>query len=110
MSSNLNNNGKGNIANSGKIDIIGDCFTGDKIVNITVTHKNPEQPLSGIGQRLNMAMKAKHSSAYMIEKQLGISRFLICKYLNNTAEPTLKNIIKLTDYLDVSIDWLVKGD
>ena len=99
-----------NITNSGNGHIIGDCFTGDKIVNITVTHNHPEQPLSGLGQRLNIAMKAKHSSAYMIEKQLGISRFLICKYLNNTAEPTLKNIIKLTDYLDVSIDWLVKGD
>lgn len=108
--SNLNNNGKGNIANTGNIDISGNLIIDNKEINFIVTHNHPEQPLSGLGQRLNMAMKTKQSSAYMIEKQLGISRFLICKYLNNTAEPTLKNIIKLTDYLDVSIDWLVKGD
>lgn len=99
-----------NITNCGNGHIIGDCFTGDKIVNITMTHNHPEQPLSGLGQRLNKAMKAKGVSPYKLEQNLGISRFLLCEYLNNTKEPTLSNIIILADYLNISLDWLIRGE
>lgn len=107
---NLNNNGKGNIANTGRIDISGNLIIDNKEINFIVTHKKSEQPLAGLGQRLNKAMKAKGVSPYKLEQNLGISRFLLCEYLNNTKEPTLSNIIILADYLNISLDWLIRGE
>lgn len=111
MTNNLDNCGKGNIANTGNIDISGNNFIiSNKNINVTVTHKKPKQPLSGLGQRLNRAIKAKGVSPYKIEQIFGISRFLICEYIDGTSEPSLKNIAILADFLNVSLDWLVRGD
>lgn len=105
MRSNLNNKGRGNIANNGNMGV---CVTGDNmIVNVTIAQQTSQHKYSNLGQRLNMAMKAKGVSPYKIEKKFGISRFIVCEYLNNTKEPTLSNIIILADYLNVSLDWLI---
>lgn len=110
MTNNLDNCGKGNIANAGNIDISGNNFIiSNKNINVTV-NKKPKQPLSSLGQRLNRAIKAKGVSPYKIEQIFGISRFLICEYIDGTSEPSLKNIAILADFLNVSLDWLVRGD
>lgn len=103
----LKNDGEKNIANNGCI-ISGNCIVVDK-VNILLRDKI-ENATDRLGDRLHKAIKSKRLSAYDLEKRIGISRFLICEYLDNKTEPTLKNATLLADHLGVSLDWLVKGE
>lgn len=96
------------ITNNGNIE--GDCITGDKIINISFksggeTHSG----VDGLPARLYKAMRNKRLSAFQLEKKIGISKFLICQYLDGTIEPSLKNIAMLADSLCVSLDWLISG-
>lgn len=98
-----------NITNNGNIE--GDCITGDTVVNILFQEGKEEANMSidGLSARLYYAMQNRRMSASQLEKKLGISKFLICEYLDGTAEPSLKNIAMLANCLRVSLDWLVNG-
>lgn len=102
----LKNEGNDNIANNGYI-IGGDCIMFHK-VNIVIEDKG-HNVYEGLGDRLYKAMKANNLSAYKLEQRLGISRWLICDYIDGKADPSLKNIAKLANYLGVTLDWLVFG-
>lgn len=96
------------ITNNGVIE--GDCITGDQVVNILFkAGSEADQGINGIATRLHKAMRNKRLSAFQLEKKSGISKFLICEYLDGIAEPSLKNIVKLAECLDVTLDWLIRG-
>lgn len=46
-------------------------------------------------------------SAYRLAKDTGISQGLISDYKNGNRKPTTENLIKIADYLDCSIDFLL---
>lgn len=98
-----------NITNNGNIE--GDCITGDTIVNILFQEGKEEAKMGidGLSARLHEAMQNSCMSASKIEKETGISKFLICEYLDGTVEPSLKNIAVLANCLGVTLDWLVNG-
>lgn len=98
-----------NITNNGSIE--GDCITGDTVVNILFQEGKEEANMSidGLSARLYKAMQNRRMSASKLEKKLGISKFLICEYIDGTSEPSLKNIVMLANCLGVSLDWLVNG-
>lgn len=50
----------------------------------------------------------KGLSAYKVSKETGISESLFSKWKNNpTSEISSKNLVKLADYLDCSVDYLL---
>lgn len=59
-----------------------------------------------IADRLQKAIENKGTTPYRMEKEIGISRALIGKYLKDT-EPSVNNILLLSQHLDVSLDWLI---
>ncbi len=43
----------------------------------------------------------------MLSKKIGISQSTISKWENGITEPSLSNLIALSDYFDISIDELI---
>ena len=52
-------------------------------------------------------MEAEKISQYALAKKLGISQSTICNWLNGKKEPSIESLWKLSDFFDVSIDYLV---
>lgn len=52
-------------------------------------------------------IQKKGITAYKVAKETGISQGLMNEYKNGIKTPTVQNIIKIADYLDCSIDYLV---
>lgn len=55
-------------------------------------------------------LQEKNISAYKLSMNTGISQGLISEYKSGKKEPTLQNLIKIADYLDVTLDCLVGRD
>lgn len=55
-------------------------------------------------------LQERNISAYKLSMNTGISQGLISEYKSGKKEPTLQNLIKIADYLDVSLDRLVGRD
>jgi len=49
----------------------------------------------------------KEITAYKIAKATGISQGLMNEYKNGRKLPTVQNLIKIADYLDCSVDYLL---
>lgn len=52
-------------------------------------------------------LQMKNISAYKVAKETSISQGLMNEYKNGVKLPTLQNIIKIADYLDCSVDYLL---
>ena len=46
-------------------------------------------------------------TAYRVAKETGISQGLMNEYKSGKKLPTLQNLLKIADYLDVSVDYLL---
>lgn len=46
-------------------------------------------------------------TAYRVAKETGISQGLMNEYKSGKKLPTLQNLLKIADYLNVSLDYLV---
>ncbi len=57
--------------------------------------------------RIKYLMEAEKISQYALAKKLGISQSTICNWLNGKKEPSIESLWKLSDFFDVSIDYLV---
>lgn len=57
--------------------------------------------------RFIQTLQDKQLTAYKIAKETGISQGLMNEYKNGIKLPTLQNLLKIADYLDVSIDYLM---
>lgn len=55
-------------------------------------------------------LQERNISAYKLSMNTGISQGLISEYKSGKKEPTLQNLIKIADYLDVTLDCLVGRD
>lgn len=51
--------------------------------------------------------KANKLTQRAIAEKLGISQPSYIRYENGQSEPTLKNLVKLADLFDVSVDFLL---
>ena len=58
-------------------------------------------------ERLIELRKEKGLSQFKLSKELGVSRSLICYWETDRAEPTAINIVKIADYFNVSVDFLL---
>ena len=59
-------------------------------------------------QRILDIFKEFSISAYKVSKETGISESLFSKWKTNpTSEISSKNLAKIADYLDVSVDYLL---
>ena len=57
-------------------------------------------------ERLAEIMETRDISAYRIRKDLKLSNSRIADWLNQKTFPDGRNLIKLADYFNVSIDYL----
>lgn len=44
---------------------------------------------------------------YRVAKETGISQGLMAEYARGNKIPTAQNLVKIADYLDVSVDYLL---
>ena len=52
-------------------------------------------------------LQLNNITAYQIAKSTGISQGLMNEYKNGKKIPTIQNLIKIADYLDCSVDYLL---
>lgn len=52
-------------------------------------------------------LQNKQISAYKLAKETGISQGLMNEYKNGVKLPTVQNLLKIADYLDCSVDYLL---
>lgn len=52
-------------------------------------------------------IQSKRVTAYRVAKETGISQGLMNEYKNGVKLPTVQNLIKIADYLDCSVDYLL---
>jgi len=62
-----------------------------------------------IGDRLKQARKSKGLQQKILAEQLGISRAGYSRIESGSVEITTKNLVKITEILDISLDWLILG-
>ncbi len=61
-------------------------------------------------EKLDKLMTERELSAYEISKATGISDRLIGYWRKGEKKPSLENITKLCEYLNVRVDWLMSDD
>ena len=52
-------------------------------------------------------LQEKQLSSYRVAKDTGISQGLMNEYKNGVKLPSIENLVKIADYLDVSVDYLL---
>ena len=65
------------------------------------------EPRADFTERLRGAIKAKHSSSYKFAKAAKISRATLHHWSSGYREPLLDNLVKLADYVDCTLDYLI---
>jgi len=63
-----------------------------------------------LGEKIQICRKSKSLSQEELASILGVSRQAISKWENNTSIPDINKIISLSNYFDVSIDYLLKDE
>jgi transcriptional regulator with XRE-family HTH domain len=58
---------------------------------------------------LKAIRKAKHLNQQKVALDLNISREALSYYENGKREPSLELLVKMSDYFNVSIDYLITG-
>ena len=58
-------------------------------------------------ERLNMLMEEKQITKYRLAKDIEAPESLVGYWLRDERQPAKDNLIKLADYFDVSLDYLV---
>ncbi len=58
-------------------------------------------------ERFNEYMSRMQLTAYKVAKNTAISQGLMNEYKNGLKLPTIQNLIKIADYLDCSVDYLL---
>ncbi len=57
--------------------------------------------------RLLELRKEKGISQAYLSKSLGVSYAVVCYWETNRSEPTAPNLVKIADFFDVSVDYLL---
>lgn len=62
-----------------------------------------------IGARISSLRKEKNLSQGQLASLMGVTRQAVSKWENDTAAPDVLNLIKLSDILDVELEYLATG-
>lgn len=62
-----------------------------------------------VGQRIREARKEKGLTQQELADEAGVMLANICNWERDLNEPSLFNIWKVCDVLEVSIDWIAEG-
>ena len=65
------------------------------------------QPVQAFGTTLRRILKETNTSQYRVIKDLHISQATMYFWLCNQSLPSVENMDKLADYLEVSVDYLL---
>lgn len=57
--------------------------------------------------RFIQTIQTKQITAYKVAKETGISQGLMSEYKNGVKLPTVQNLVKIADYLNCSVDYLL---
>lgn len=58
-------------------------------------------------ERFVEILQFKHITPYAVAKATGIAQGLMSQYKNGIKLPTIQNLVKIADYLEVSVDYLL---
>jgi len=61
----------------------------------------------GFGSRIKQLRKAQKMTQEDLGKVLGVTKASISGYENETREPDIKTLLKLSDYFQVTVDYLL---
>ena len=64
-------------------------------------------PLPPFGDRLRQVMNETKTTQYRLEKDLNVSGASMYNWLTNASVPTVENLAKLAQYMEVSVDYLL---
>lgn len=59
--------------------------------------------------KVQTQLDKQHITVYRLAKLTGISTNTLYDYKNNGVQPTFKNMVKIADALDISLDVFRKG-
>lgn len=62
---------------------------------------------SVFANKFNEILNNKQITAYKVAKETGISQGLMNEYKNGIKSPTIQNLVRIADYLDCSVDYLL---
>ncbi len=82
----------------------------DWAAEITIEPKEPQDELVRrqlVGARIKMIRQALGLKQSDLAKKLSVSTALITAYETGRREPSIKNLVALTQMLNVSADWLL---
>ena len=65
------------------------------------------KPLQPFGEIFRSVLKKNQISQYKIEKDLHLSGDTVYKWLNNISQPNVESLVKISEYLDCSVDFLM---
>ena len=58
-------------------------------------------------ERFKKIVQTNNLTAYRVAKDTGISQGLMAEYHRGDKIPTVNNLVKIADYLDCSVDYLL---
>lgn len=58
-------------------------------------------------ERLNNLMRVEGLTQGELSRRIGVSQSAVCNWLNGKKEPSIESLWKLSDYFDVSVDYLI---
>ena len=63
-----------------------------------------------LGERIIKLRNSKGISQYTLAVALGVSRQSVSKWETDASVPELDKLIKLSEYFEISLDELIKGE
>ncbi len=66
--------------------------------------------MTSFGQRLSVAMKNAQKSQSDIARDLSLAQPSVHAWVKDKNFPTIKNVLALSSYLNVSVNWLLVGE
>lgn len=60
-----------------------------------------------VAQRIKDLMKGEKLTQVTLASAIGVGQSSVSDWLNAKSEPSIENLWKLSDYFDVTIDYLV---
>lgn len=66
--------------------------------------------VSTFSDRLQEMMKARHMTAIELTRRTGVPGSSFQRYVQGKSSPTLDNVEKIANALDVSVPWLIGED
>jgi transcriptional regulator with XRE-family HTH domain len=76
---------------------------------LKLTEYNSIKAVDDLADRITLIITQKGLRPSKVADATGITRSIMSRYLSNKSEISAKNLINLSQYLDVSPNWLLNG-